>query len=62
MVRPPPPAAMDLTEDKRAMIAILLRLISRRIKEIKLWLGHWLIIASLVSAIKSEVCMRWALE
>ncbi|OAQ65351.2 hypothetical protein VFPPC_06466 [Pochonia chlamydosporia 170] len=60
MERPPPPAGVDLSEDRRAtivatsvvtwflaIIAIILRLLSRRMKGIELWLDDWLIIAAL---------------
>ncbi|GJN84542.1 hypothetical protein PLIIFM63780_008099 [Purpureocillium lilacinum] len=58
---PPPPPGIDLTQDRRpdiiatsavtlalAMLAVALRIVSRRIKRVPLWIDDWLIIASLV--------------
>jgi hypothetical protein len=58
---PPPPLGIDLTDDRRLdivatsvitwLVAIVitgLRIMSRRVKGIHLWLDDWLIISSLV--------------
>ncbi|KAL3959678.1 hypothetical protein ACCO45_004795 [Purpureocillium lilacinum] len=60
---PPPPPGIDLTQDRRpdiiatsavtlalAMLAVALRIVSRRIKRVPLWIDDWLIIASLPCA------------
>lgn len=58
---PPPPSGINLDDDKRASIMVTsivtwcmavlvvgLRLVSRRLKNIDLWIDDWLIIAALV--------------
>jgi hypothetical protein len=58
---PSPPDGVDLTADKRpivigasvatwilAVFAVLLRIISRRIKGLDLWYDDWLVVAALV--------------
>lgn len=63
MDRPPPPPNLDFTEDRRydliaipiatwvlAVVAVVLRIASRKIKGVKLWLDDWLILASLVQS------------
>ncbi|UNI18365.1 hypothetical protein JDV02_004638 [Purpureocillium takamizusanense] len=60
---PPAPPGIDLTQDRRtdiiatsavtlalAMLAVGLRIVSRRIKRVPLWIDDWLIIASLPCA------------
>ncbi|KAL7788706.1 hypothetical protein V8C37DRAFT_418302 [Trichoderma ceciliae] len=58
---PPPPAGLNLNEDRRstimvtsivtwamAVLVVGLRIVSRRVKNINLWIDDWLIIASLI--------------
>ncbi|KAL7947870.1 hypothetical protein V8C42DRAFT_267784 [Trichoderma barbatum] len=58
---PPPPAGIDLSESRKtaimvtsiitwvlAVIAVGLRVVSRRMKKVNLWIDDWLIIAALV--------------
>lgn len=58
---PPPPSGINLDDDRRASIMVTsivtwcmavlvvgLRLVSRRLKNIDLWIDDWLIIAALV--------------
>ncbi|KAJ6439443.1 integral membrane protein [Purpureocillium lavendulum] len=60
---PPPPPGIDLTQDRRpdivatsavtlvlAILAVVLRIVSRHIKRVPLWIDDWLIIASLPCA------------
>jgi hypothetical protein len=62
MERPPVPEGIDLSADRRAsivatsvvtwllaVVVIILRLLSRRMKGVELWLDDWFIIAALVS-------------
>lgn len=61
--RPPPPAGLDLDETRQpqviavavilwlvAVLSVVLRIVSRRIKNARLWLDDWIIIASVVSS------------
>ncbi|CAH0003447.1 unnamed protein product [Clonostachys byssicola] len=61
---PSPPDGVDLTADKRPMVigasvatwllavfAVLLRIISRRIKGLNLWYDDWLVVAALIPAV-----------
>jgi hypothetical protein len=61
---PPPPSGINLDDDKRASIMVTsivtwcmavlvvgLRIVSRRLKNIDLWIDDWLIIAALVRII-----------
>lgn len=61
---PSPPDGIDLTADKRPMVigasvatwilavfAVLLRIISRRIKGLDLWYDDWLVVAALVGGL-----------
>lgn len=63
MSLPPPPHGTDLSEDRRpevitvsvlvsslAIFSVVLRIVSRRIMGVRIWLDDWLIIASLVSS------------
>lgn len=63
MERPPIPAGVDLKQDRRgdiiaasvvtwslAVTAVVLRIVSRQMKQVPLWLDDWLILASLVYA------------
>jgi hypothetical protein len=58
---PPPPPGINLDDDRRpsimvtaivtwamAVLAVALRMVSRHLKNINLWIDDWLIIASLV--------------
>ncbi|KAK1255860.1 hypothetical protein MKX07_008119 [Trichoderma sp. CBMAI-0711] len=58
---PPPPAGINLHDDKRASImatsivtwalavsAVVLRIVSRRMRKMRLWIDDWLILAALV--------------